>query len=147
MSMVMIMIVGVMVMVKRGPSIRVDLGMVAAGVRMFVVVVSMMKMAVMGMALILMGKIRVRVLFPGSLNPFDEHNRANQEDDYTRSETEPWIKRFGQNEAGGIQGNQSKREHAKRVGQRYGGAQKGSVFQSSATSHQVSRHYRFTVAR
>ena len=95
MSMVMIMIVGVMV--KRAPSIRVDLGMVAASVRMFVVVVSMMKMAVMGMALILMGKIRVRVLFPSSLNPFDKHNRANQEDDYARSETEPWIRRFEQN--------------------------------------------------
>ena len=132
-------------MVKRGSSIRVDLGLAVAGARMAVVVVSMMKMAVMGMALILMGKIRI--LFPGSLNPFDEHNHANQEDDYARSETEPWIQRFGQNVAGGIQGNQSKREHAKRVGQGYGGAQKGSVFQSSATSHQVSRHYRFAVAR
>ena len=88
MSMVMIMIVGVMVMVERGPSIRVDLGMVAADVGMFVVVVSMMKMAVMGMALILMGKIRVRVLFPGSLNPFDEHNRAKLQSGRTAVSTD-----------------------------------------------------------
>jgi hypothetical protein len=84
-------------MVKRGSSIRVDLGLAVAGARMAVVVVSMMKMAVMGMALIPMGKIRVRVLFPDSLNPFGKHDRAHQEDDDDPSENEPWIKRFGQN--------------------------------------------------